>query len=122
MIKNKNYIEVNIGGKLRKVKMNMVVAAKLSDAIMADASVLINPIKRILLPILWGLQASGEVDENFTLDELSEWIEGNGEDTGMEQSEFDALDAFVQERLGFMIETINSRLEKLAEMGQINLN
>lgn len=104
----KNYMEVNIGGKLRKVKFDMRTAKLVTDWLIESPNGLINPFERTLKSLTFALsRKENDMPSDFDDEMLSDWI------SDMEQSEYDELEKFANTSLGFMVAMINQKFDQL---------
>jgi len=110
---NQNYMEVNLGGQLRKVKMGMATYQKVATWLLEDPQGIFNPVTRPLKAVFFGLQHSANaLPKDFNEETLMDWIDD------MEQSEWDALEVFAEESMGFMLATINQKAERMENLMQ----
>lgn len=110
---NQNYMEVNIGGRVRKVKMGMATYQKVATWLLEDPQGIFNPVTRPLKAVFFGLQhKDNELPKDFDEEDLMDWIDA------MEQAEWDALEVFAEEAMGFMLATINQKAERMESLMQ----
>lgn len=105
-----NFIEVNIGGQKRKIKMAMEASMKLTDWLLSDPNGTLNPYRRLVKSIMVGIdRKENNLPVDFDESMLMDWI------GDMEQKECDDMEAFVEEALGFIVATTNKKLEAIFE-------
>lgn len=105
---NQNYMEVEIGGKKRKVVFDMLTTSMVATWLQTEPTGLYNPVLRTLKSIEFGLtRKSNTLPKDFDVEMLSEWI------TAMPQEVYDELESFANKAMGFMVAAINKTLDNL---------
>jgi hypothetical protein len=105
---NQNYMEVEIGGQLRKIKMGMATCQKVSNWYLNYPEETYDPIKRQLKIVAFGLQhKENALPEGFDEEMLADWIDE------LDQDVWDKIEEFTMQALGFMVATINNKAEKM---------
>jgi hypothetical protein len=109
MIPNRqNYIEVEIGGAKRKIKMGMETMQKIGDLLLHDTEALYNPITRVVRACLFGLdRKENNLPDGFNESMLLDWIDE------LPQAVWDEIEEFVSTALGFTIEILNQKMDSL---------
>jgi len=103
-----NYIEVEIGGQLRKIKMGMETAQKVANWYLTDPQGIFNPITRQVKAVLFGIdRKENNLPEGFDEAMLMDWIDD------MPQEVWDEVEEFTQMALGFIVQTINEKADKM---------
>jgi len=103
-----NYIEVEIGGQLRKIKMGMETAQKVANWYLTDPQGIFNPITRQVKAVLFGIdRKENNLPEGFDEAMLMDWIDD------MPQEVWDEVEEFTQTALGFIVQTINEKADKM---------
>lgn len=106
-----NYIEVTIGGRVRKIKMAMEASEKITNWLISDPQGVYNPYTRLVKAIMAGIdRKENDLPSDFNESMLMDWIDD------MEQKECDEMSTFVEEALGFIVATTNSKLEKIYQV------
>lgn len=107
-----NYMDVNIGGQPRKLKVGMWTAKRVADWYMSDPESTYNPMDRQLKMLYFGLDyPENNVPEGFNEMVVAEWIDD------MEQEEYEKMRAFAMQALGFIVATIDKEAERM--FGQV---
>jgi hypothetical protein len=105
-----NYIECNIGGQSRKIKMAMETSMKVAEWYLNEPLELFNPILRSLKAVYFGIdREENNLPDDFDEKMLIDWIDD------MPQEEWDKIDEFTSRALGFMVAAINEKAEKMMD-------
>jgi len=106
MTETKNYIEVNIGGRIRKVKYSFMQYRKVFDLMLSDSDFINNPYDRLLKCLSIGLDLKeNDLPPDFGEELIADWIDA------MEQEECDLMTEFTEQALGFILRDANERVE-----------
>ena len=71
-----NYIEVNIGGRVRKVKMAMEASKKITDWLLSDPQGIYNPTTRFVKSVMAGIdRKENDIPDGFDETMLMDWMD-----------------------------------------------
>lgn len=106
---NSNTIEVNIGGKVRYVKVGMMAMQFIGELVVKEPEILYNPIKRVVKVLQFCLNANpkNEMPKDQPEEQFYDWLDD------MDQEEWEKVETFISTALVFTVQTLNQKMESL---------